>query len=231
VAVSLGYHRRLVDRGFTPDVVAGHSLGEITALAAAGVVTDETAVTVAAWRGALMQDAAVDLDGGMLAVVTDRREEFLSWFAATSSREVVVANDNAPGQLVLSGRRRILGELAGQISAKGLGRHRTLDVAGPWHGPWMARARDHFGLRVGRVPFAPPLVSILMNATGRPAVDPGEIRTRSSVIAAQFLARVMNAGGDGVAAIFEAAGPCALRPGRQNSSRDDESFRWAACAP
>src|SRR5512140_724541 len=64
VTVSLGYHRRLIDRGITPDVVAGHSLGEITALAAAGVVADETAVPLAAWRGELMQETAVDLDGG-----------------------------------------------------------------------------------------------------------------------------------------------------------------------
>jgi len=176
VAVSLGYHRRLVDRGITPDVVAGHSLGEITALAAAGVVTDETAVTLAAWRGELMQEAAVDLDGGMLAVVTDRREEFLSWFATAAPREVVVANDNAPGQLVLSGRRRSLEELAGRIAAEGLGRHRLLDVAGSWHGPWMAQARDHFGRRVGQVPFAPPSIPILMNSTGLSASDPEEIR-------------------------------------------------------
>ena len=176
VAVSLGYHRRLVERGITPDVVAGHSLGEITALAAAGVVTDETAVTLAAWRGELMQEAAVDLDGGMLAVVTDRREEFLSWFATAAPREVVVANDNAPGQLVLSGRRRSLEELAGRIAAEGLGRHRLLDVAGSWHGPWMAQARDHFGRRVGQVPFAPPSIPILMNSTGLSASDPEEIR-------------------------------------------------------
>jgi malonyl CoA-acyl carrier protein transacylase len=178
VAVSLGYHRRLVDRGLTPDVVAGHSLGEITALAAAGVVTDETAVTLAAWRGDLMQEAAVDLDGGMLAVVTDRREEFLSWFAAAAPHEVVVANDNAPEQLVLSGRVQILGELARCISAEGLGRHRLLDVAGSWHGPWMAQARDHFGRRVGQIPFARPMIPILLNATGQPSIDPEEIRNR-----------------------------------------------------
>jgi [acyl-carrier-protein] S-malonyltransferase len=176
VAVSLGYHRRLVDRGIAPEVVAGHSLGEITALAAAGVVTDETAVTLAAWRGELMQEAAVDLDGGMLAVVTDRREEFLNWFAAAAPSEVVIANDNAPGQLVLSGRVQILGELARRISAEGLGRHRLLDVAGSWHGPWMAQARDQFGRRVAQIPFAPPSIPILMNATGRPAADPEEIR-------------------------------------------------------
>jgi len=177
VAVSLGYHRRLVDRGITPDVVAGHSLGEITALAAAGVVTDEMAVTLAAWRGELMQEAAIDLDGGMLAVATDRREEFLSWVAGAAPSEVVVANDNAPGQLVLSGRRHVLVELAGRIFKEGLGRHRLLDVSGPWHGPWMAQARDHFGRRAAQLPFAPPRIPILMNATGRPSVDPEEIRS------------------------------------------------------
>jgi len=176
VAVSLGYHRRLVDRGVAPDVVAGHSLGEITALAAAGVVTDETAVTLAAWRGELMQESAADLDGGMLAVVTDRREEFLGWLATFGPRDVVVANDNAPRQLVLSGRRRILRELAGRITTEGFGRHRLLDVAGPWHGPWMARAREHFAKRAGQLPFAPPAIPILMNATGRVAIDPEAIR-------------------------------------------------------
>lgn len=179
VAVSLGYHRRLADRGIAPDVVAGHSLGEITALAAAGVVSDEAAVTLAAWRGELMQAAAADLDGGMLAVVTERREEFLNWFAAAApTGEVVVANDNAPGQMVLSGRRRLLEELASRISEAGLGRHRLLDVAGPWHGPWMAKARDDFGRRAGEIPFAPPRIPVLLNATGRSSIDPAEIRAR-----------------------------------------------------
>jgi [acyl-carrier-protein] S-malonyltransferase len=178
-AVSLGYLRRLTDRGVAPDVAAGHSLGEIAALAAAGVVADEAAVTLAAWRGELMQAAAADLDGGMLAVVTDRRERFLEWFAAAASPEqVVVANDNAPGQLVLSGRRLVLGELADRISREGLGRHRLLDVAGPWHGPWMAPARDRFARRAAEVAFSAPRVPLLMCATGRPAADPAEIRDR-----------------------------------------------------
>ena len=179
VAVSLGFHRRLLDRGLAPDVVAGHSLGEITALAAAGVVADEDAVTLAAWRGELMQAAAAGLDGGMLAVVTDRREEFLAWFAAAAPPgEVVLANDNAPGQLVLSGRLRRLEELAGHISQAGLGRHRLLDVAGPWHGPWMAAARDRFSRRAEKIAFASPRIPIVLNATGQASVDPAEIRTR-----------------------------------------------------
>ena len=115
-------------------------------------------MTLAAWRGELMQAAAADRDGGMLAVVTDRREEFLGWFAAAApAAGVVVANDNAPGQLVLSGRRPLLAELAARISREGLGRHRLLDVAGPWHGPWMAQARDFISAGApGRSPSLPP---------------------------------------------------------------------------
>jgi len=220
VAVSLGYHRRLADRGIAPDVVAGHSLGEITALAAAGVVTDETAVTLAAWRGELMQEAAVDLDGGMLAVVTDRREEFLNWFAAAAPSEVVIANDNAPGQLVLSGRVQILGELARRISAEGLGRHRLLDVAGSWHGPWMAQARDQFGSRVEQIPFARPRIPILLNATGRPSIDPEEIRDRvveSIAAPVRWREAMERLRGMEVSSIFE-AGPGRVLSGlaRQN---------------
>jgi [acyl-carrier-protein] S-malonyltransferase len=176
-AVCLGYHRRLADRGVAPDVVAGHSLGEIAALAAAGVVADETAVTLAAWRGELMQETAATLDGGMLAVATDRREAFLAWLAAAAPPgEVAVAGDNAPGQLVLSGARGVLRGLAEGIVREGLGRHRLLDVAGPWHGPWMAPARDRFARRAAAVPFAAPRVPVVLCSSARPTLDPGEIR-------------------------------------------------------
>jgi [acyl-carrier-protein] S-malonyltransferase len=179
VAVSIGYLRQLTDRGVAPDVVAGHSLGEITALAAAGVVSDETAVTLASWRGKLMQAAAAELDGGMMAVTTDRREEFLDWLAAAApGNAAVVASDNASGQLVVSGPRRLLMELAGRISQANLGRHRMLDVAGPWHGPWMVEARNRFGLRIEEIPFAAPRIPIVLNATSQPSIDPDEIRGR-----------------------------------------------------
>ena len=179
VAVSLGYHHRLTERGVAPELVAGHSLGEITALAAAGVIPDEAAIALAARRGALMQAAAADLDGGMLAVVTDRREEFLGWLATLEpAGQVVVSNDNAPEQLVLSGGRRLLREIAERLTKAGLGRHRLLDVAGPWHGPWMAAARDAFGRDAAQVPFAVPRVPIWLNATAGPSVDPEQIRAR-----------------------------------------------------
>ena len=137
-------------------------------------------MTLAAWRGELMQAAAADLrrrhagggDGAAGGVSC-------SWFAAAApAGEVVLANDNAPGQLVLSGRRPILGELAERISAEGLGRHRLLDVSGPWHGPWMAPARGPVRPARRADPLRSPPVPILLNATGLPSIDPAEIRER-----------------------------------------------------
>ena len=97
----------------------------------------------------------------------------------SSPGEVVVANDNAPGQLVLSGRRKILGELAGRISKEGLGRHRFLDVAGPWHGPGWPRPGITSAGVSGRSPSLPP-DSHPDERDRPPAADPGRSGTRSS---------------------------------------------------
>ena len=109
VAVSLGYLRHLTERGVNPDVVLGHSLGEITALAAAGIVTPEEAVRIAARRGVLMEGAARKTAGAMLAVILEDRAKLLAWLASpAASHRVVLANDNAPNQVVLAGERSAL---------------------------------------------------------------------------------------------------------------------------
>jgi [acyl-carrier-protein] S-malonyltransferase len=82
VAVSLGYLRRLEERGVHPDLALGHSLGEITALAAAGVVTPPDAVRIAVKRGELMDAAAARVDGVMLAVTLEDRSKLLDWLAS-----------------------------------------------------------------------------------------------------------------------------------------------------
>ena len=83
VAVSLGYLRHLNERGVQPDLVLGHSLGEITALAVAGVVTPTDAVRIAARRGELMDEAALKVEGGMLAATLEDRTRLLDWLAAS----------------------------------------------------------------------------------------------------------------------------------------------------
>jgi len=177
VAIALGYHRQLNERGVKPDLVAGHSLGEIAALAAAGVIAPETAVRLAAKRGELMDEAAARVEGGMLAVTLEDRSGLMAWLAAHQpANEVVLANDNAPTQVVLSGHRAVLAACAEFITNGKLGRSRLLPVSGPWHSPFMAEAAAHFGAWLGRVPMQAPRLPILFNVSGAPAESPEEIR-------------------------------------------------------
>ena len=177
VAVSLGYCRRLIERGVKPDVVLGHSLGEITALAAAGVVTFEDAIEIAARRGDLMEQASAQVQGGMMAVTTSNRERILNWLAkAVPDHGAVLANDNAPTQIVLSGDRACLEQCATFITHEQLGRCRSLTVVGPWHSPAMAEARREFEAWLGPVEFRAPQVPLLFNVTATAETDPGKVR-------------------------------------------------------
>jgi [acyl-carrier-protein] S-malonyltransferase len=177
VCVSLGYLRQLTARGVRPDVVLGHSLGELSALAAAGIVSFEQAVRLAAERGALMDAAASKVAGGMLAVVTSDRERLLRWLAASMpASRIVLANDNAPDQVVLSGPSEALEACAESLAREALGTCHKLSVAGPWHSPFLAEARREFAAFVNSVPFRAPRVPMLFNLTAEAEADPGRIR-------------------------------------------------------
>lgn len=177
VCASLGYLRRVTDGGVKPDCVLGHSLGEITALAAAGVVSFETAVDIAIRRGELMDAAAARGKGGMVAVITSERDAILRLLAENFPRgQVVVANDNAPDQMVLSGEEQALEQAAQFISRGRLGRCRRLPVAGPWHSPAMAPAGTEFAAWLGTIEFQAPKARMLFNVTAGFESDPEEIR-------------------------------------------------------
>jgi [acyl-carrier-protein] S-malonyltransferase len=186
VAVSLGYYRQLSERGVKPDVVLGHSLGEITALVAAGIVTPEAAVRIAAKRGELMEEASANVDGAMLAVELKERTKLLDGLAgAISEGRVVLANDNAPTQIVLSGERPALVAGAEFIAREKLGKCRFLSVSGPWHSPFMAAAAARFGAWLGDFPLLPPRVPILFNATALSATGAREICSLVSGVLAE----------------------------------------------
>ena len=177
VCVSLGYLRRLTAGGVKPDQVLGHSLGEITALAAAGIVDFETAVDIAAKRGELMDAAAARLKGGMVAVISPEREAIRQYLAGgVPSGKLVLANDNAPNQIVLSGEQKALEQAVQFITRGKLGQCRRLPVAGPWHSPAMAQARREFEAWLGPVEFRAPQVPLLFNVTAAAETDPGKIR-------------------------------------------------------
>jgi [acyl-carrier-protein] S-malonyltransferase len=177
VAVSLGYLRRLVERGLEPDMVLGHSLGEITALAAAGVVTFIDAVRIAAMRGELMEKSAAKIEGGMMAVTLEDRRALIEWLESPEiPPSVALANDNARTQVVLSGNLATLKAGAEFVAKHKLGTCRFLAVSGPWHSPYMTEAAASFDDWLRTIPFQPPRLPLLFNATAKRAENAQEIR-------------------------------------------------------
>ena len=173
VAISLGYLRHLTQTGIRADVMLGHSLGEISALGASGVVTPEEAVLMAAQRGALMDEAAEQVRGGMMAVTTTHREEALQ---LVDRPDAVLANDNTPHQFVLSGDLDALEDIGRRLTQARLGRAQMLPVDGPWHSPFMAGAREKFARWAANIHFRGPSVPLIPNATGQPTTDAARIK-------------------------------------------------------
>jgi [acyl-carrier-protein] S-malonyltransferase len=121
--------------------VAGHSVGEYAALVAAGVVSFQDALRMVARRGELMARARVE--GGMLAVIGLDRSAVDEVIAAVASpADLIVANDNAPGQVVISGTSAALLDAEPPLRQAGARRVIHLPVSGPFHSPWMADASD-----------------------------------------------------------------------------------------
>jgi [acyl-carrier-protein] S-malonyltransferase len=175
-AVSLGYLRHVRERGIVADYVLGHSLGEITALAAAGIVSDSDAVAIAARRGQLMDDAATACDGSMMAVLflpLPKVEELIAQMNAPD--KLVLANDNAPNQIVVSGDNTLLDAFAALVAAAG-GKYKKLVVSGPWHSPFLRAARLRFEEWAEPIAFRKPSTPIILNACAKPEEHPSTIK-------------------------------------------------------
>src|SRR5918998_5550026 len=154
-----------------PDVMAGHSLGEITALVAAGAVGAEDGLKLVAARGRLMQEAAEETgDGGMLAVRARDRAPVEEVGAAAG---VSIANDNAPDQLVLSGSLAALDEAERLLRERKV-RAKRLPVAGAFHSPLMEPAVEPFRQMVERTEVRAARVPVLSFVTAAPFQDVGE---------------------------------------------------------
>jgi [acyl-carrier-protein] S-malonyltransferase len=153
-----------------PDAMAGHSLGEITALVAAGALSDEDGLRLVAARGRLMQEAAEETgDGGMTAVrARDDNRELIAEVAAATN--VAIANDNAPDQLVLSGALSALDDAEAQLKERGI-RGKRLPVAGAFHSPLMEPAVEPFRALVNETEFGEPRVPVYSCVTAEPFDD------------------------------------------------------------
>jgi [acyl-carrier-protein] S-malonyltransferase len=156
--------------GVEGDVMAGHSLGEITALVAADAIGAEDGLRLVAARGRLMQEAAEETgDGGMTAVrARDDNRDAIAEVAAEAG--VQIANDNAPDQLVLSGAVSALDTAEALLKERGI-RGKRLPVAGAFHSPLMDPAVEPFRAAVEAIEIGEPRVPVYSCVTAEPFDD------------------------------------------------------------
>jgi len=157
------------------EATAGLSLGEFTALAAAGVMTFEDGLRLVRQRGRFMQEACEATRGGMAAVIGLDEPTTLAVCLAAG---VELANLNCPGQLVISGEAALIGRACELAKAKGAMRALPLPVAGAYHSRLMASAKPKLDQALAAVALAPPTVPVISNVTAQPHGRPSEIRTR-----------------------------------------------------
>jgi [acyl-carrier-protein] S-malonyltransferase len=158
-----------------PQFVAGHSVGEYSALVAAGVLSTTDAIRLVGKRGELM--AAASVDGGMTAIIGLDREAVDDAVAASASpADLVVANDNAPDQVVISGTRAALIAAEPVLREAGARRVIPLPVSGPFHSPWMADVTNALAAAFETVEWADARIPVVSNATGEPLTDAETIR-------------------------------------------------------
>ena len=157
-------------QGRRPDLVAGHSLGELVALYAAGVFDADTGLALMQRRSELMAAAG---GGAMTAVIGFDPQQLQELVAATEG--VVVANDNSEAQVVLSGTPEAVAAVTGALRCK---RAIPLAVSGAFHSPFMAEAAARFAEELERVPFRQATVPVLSNSDPTPERDPNVLKSR-----------------------------------------------------
>ena len=161
--------------GLKFDATAGLSLGEFTALAAAGVLTFDDAIRVVRQRGRFMQEACEVTQGGMAAIIGLDEAATRDVCAQAG---VQLANLNCPGQIVISGPADKMSAACELAKARGAKRALPLNVAGAYHSPLMAGAQPKLRAALAQVTLAAPLVSVLSNVTAQAHSTPAEIHQR-----------------------------------------------------
>ena len=161
--------------GLSFQATAGLSLGEFTALTAAGALGFEDGLNLVRQRGRFMQEACAATRGGMAAIIgldeTPTRE-------ACAQAGVTLANLNCPGQLVISGPAEHIARACELARARGARRALPLPVAGAYHSPLMASAQPKLQAELERVTLRPPAVPVIANVTARPHDGPETLRAR-----------------------------------------------------
>ncbi len=160
---------------FKPDMVAGHSLGEFSALVTAGVLTFEDGLRLVHQRALAMQEAC-ELEPGTMAAVLALADEDVERVCSETEGVVVAANYNCPGQLVISGSVDAVTRACEGMKAAGAKRALLLPVGGAFHSPLMEPAREKLASAIESTHFNEPICPIYQNVTAAAETDPSKIK-------------------------------------------------------
>jgi len=175
-AVNLGCLAYLREHGYEPTCVAGHSLGEFSALHAASVLSLEDTLWLVCERGRLMHRAAEEAQGGMVALIGLGYEDATAIVEELrSAYRVGIANYNAPEQIVLSGEEAAMEAAAEQATERDV-RAVRLNVSGAWHSPLMEDVRKALTAALDEVDFQPPQLTFVSSVSGQEEEDPDRIK-------------------------------------------------------
>ena len=168
LTTSVAIYRLLKEKGLTPDVACGLSLGEYSALVAAGALSFETAVALVAKRGAFMEEAAPAGSGKMVAVMNTPATVIEEACQEASSLGIVSpANYNTPGQIVIGGENTAVDKAVELLKASGVKRMIPLNVSGPFHTAILSSASDRLAEELEKVDFAPFSIPVVGNTEAR----------------------------------------------------------------
>jgi [acyl-carrier-protein] S-malonyltransferase len=160
---------------FKPDMVAGHSLGEFSALVAAGALTFEDGLKLVSQRAQAMQKAC-ELQPSTMAAVLGLDDDIVEKVCAMTEGVVVAANYNCPGQLVISGEIEAINRACESLKEEGARRALVLPVGGAFHSPMMEPAREELAAAIENTTFSKPNCPIYQNVTASAVTNESEIK-------------------------------------------------------
>lgn len=160
---------------FRPDMVAGHSLGEFSALVANQTLSFEDGLRLVAQRAAAMQKAC-ELAPSTMAAILGLEDDVVERICAQIEGVVVPANYNCPGQLVISGSLEAIDAACTQLTAAGAKRALVLQVGGAFHSPLMEPARTELAAAIEATHFAAPICPVYQNVNAQAVTDPSQIK-------------------------------------------------------
>ena len=203
----------VLGNSFSPDMVAGHSLGEFSALVANRTLTFESGLLLVSRRAQAMQKACEKAPSAMAAII-GAEDSIVETICASLEEIVVPANYNSPGQLVISGSNEGVDKAIEILKAKGVKRAVKLPVGGAFHSPLMEPARIELEEAIRSVEFSAPVCPVYQNASAKPSADPEAIKSNlvlQLTSPVRWTQSVINMINDGATRFTEVGPGCVLQ--------------------